>query len=77
MLLISVILTLISVVQLCHSLGHDYISPENYDEFHKYVSQVKKREMIDAILSEVGPHAAMPHRFNEVSYSKSKVKGCF
>jgi cell division protein FtsB len=70
MLLTIVSLTLITIIKLCNAVGHNYLSPEDYDTFHQHLTDVKKREIADTILSEIGEHASLTKRFDEQTYRR-------
>ena len=67
MLLTNIFVALSSFfIGVCNGLGHGYIAPENFEEFHNHLTEVKKREFADVILSEVGEHASSTKRFGQV-----------
>jgi hypothetical protein len=70
MLLIILSLTLIASINFSNAIGHNYLSPEDFETFHQHLADVKKREIADTILNEVGPHASLTKRFDEQTYQR-------
>jgi hypothetical protein len=64
-------LALIIINRVCDGIEHNFVSQNDYNDLHQHLTEVKRREIAETILTEVGPHASSSTKsFDEQTYRR-------